>query len=107
MSEENIKSYTAAELQAMRDRGESLTDWARVDAKTEGELEADIASDPDWAGIAKDWMLSQNAVLVRGLDQRAIVVDRAVAEWFGQEGGNFEARINEVLRTYIREHSEA
>jgi hypothetical protein len=47
----NIVSYTVEELEQMRARGESKTDWARVDAMTEAELEAAIASDPDWADI--------------------------------------------------------
>jgi uncharacterized protein (DUF4415 family) len=105
-SGEDIRSYTAEELRLMLERGEDLTDWARVDAKTEEELEADIASDPDWADIPRDWMLSPNAVLVRGLEQRAIVVDRAVAEWFSRQGGDYQARINDVLRAYIHGHSD-
>ena len=50
----NIVSYTADELREMVERGEDLTDWARVDAMTEAELEAAIASDPDWADIPRD-----------------------------------------------------
>jgi hypothetical protein len=34
-SEENIKRYTVEEIDAMRARGESRTDWAKVDAKTQ------------------------------------------------------------------------
>lgn len=51
----NIVSYTVEELEQMRARGESRTDWARVDAMTEAELEAAIANDPDWADIPRDW----------------------------------------------------
>lgn len=40
-------SYTSKELRAKRERGESKTDWARVDATTDEELEAAIAADPD------------------------------------------------------------
>lgn len=47
MKKENIVRYTAEELAEMRARGESRTDWAKVDAMTEEELEAAIASDPD------------------------------------------------------------
>lgn len=47
----DIVSYTAEELKAMLARGESETDWARVDAKTEEELAADMASDPAWDGV--------------------------------------------------------
>jgi hypothetical protein len=39
----NIVSYTVEELEQMRARGEDQTDWARVDAMTEEELEAAIA----------------------------------------------------------------
>ena len=52
---ENIVRYTAEEIDAMIARGEDRTDWARVEATTEEEIEADIASDPDWQGIPDDW----------------------------------------------------
>lgn len=51
----NTVSYTAEELREMIARGEDQTDWARVDAMTEEELEALIANDPDWADIPCDW----------------------------------------------------
>jgi hypothetical protein len=43
------------------DRRKGNTDWARVDAMTDEELEAAIANDPDAAPIDIDW---SNAVLV-------------------------------------------
>ena len=51
----SIVSYSAEELKAMVERGEDETDWARVDAMSEMELDAAIASDPDWADIPRDW----------------------------------------------------
>ncbi len=39
---EHIVRYTADELDEMLARGESRTDWARVDAMSEEELEASI-----------------------------------------------------------------
>ena len=42
-----IVSFTAEELQAKHDRGATKTDWAAVDAMTEEEIQAAIASDPD------------------------------------------------------------
>ena len=35
-----IVSYGAEELRSLRDRGEDPTDWARLNAMTEEELEA-------------------------------------------------------------------
>ena len=43
----DIERYSADHLEAKRRRGESRTDWAKVDAMTENELEASIAADPD------------------------------------------------------------
>jgi len=37
-----IVSYGAEELRSLRDRGEDPTDWARLNAMTEEELEASI-----------------------------------------------------------------
>jgi uncharacterized protein (DUF4415 family) len=51
-----IVSYSHEELERMREQGDTLTDWARVDAMSEEELEAAIASDPDWRDIPKDWV---------------------------------------------------
>ena len=52
---EDIRRYTLEEIRAMRERGEDRTDWAKVDAMTEEDIEAAIASDPDEAGIEWDW----------------------------------------------------
>ncbi len=61
--DENIKRYTAAELDAMIARGESRTDLARVRAKTEEELECDIASDPDFCDVPENWYENAQAVM--------------------------------------------
>jgi hypothetical protein len=47
--------YTAEDLDAMRRQGKSRTDWAKVDAMSEAELEASIAADPDDVHEAPDW----------------------------------------------------
>lgn len=46
-NEERIVRYTAAELEAMVARGESLTDWDFVRAMPEAELERLIKENPD------------------------------------------------------------
>ena len=48
---ERIVSYTVDELQAM----DRLSNWSHVDAPSEVELEAAIASDPGEAGLEFDW----------------------------------------------------
>jgi hypothetical protein len=50
-----MRSYTADDLKAMRGRGEDRTDWAKVDAMTEADLERAIAEDEDERDLEPDW----------------------------------------------------
>ncbi len=92
--------FTAEQLAAMRRRGESRTDWARLDATTQAELEASIAADPDDVHEAPQW---DQAVL--GLPPRKehinIRVDADVLEWFRQTGRGYQTRMNNVLRAFV------
>jgi hypothetical protein len=51
---EHIVRYSAEDLAVKRERGETRSDWARAAAMTENEIESDIASDPDEAGMVVD-----------------------------------------------------
>ena len=53
-NESNIEPFTIEEIRALRARGEDLTDWNRLDRLTEADLEAAIATDPDWKDIPED-----------------------------------------------------
>ena len=92
--------YTAEQLDAMRRRGESRTDWAKVGAMTEVELEASIAADPDDVHEAADW---SHAVL--GLPPRKehinIRIDSDVLAWFRRTGRGYQTRMNNVLRAFV------
>jgi uncharacterized protein (DUF4415 family) len=92
--------YTAEQLDAMRRRGESRTDWAKVDAMTEAELEASIAADPDDVHEPPDW---GQAIL--GLPPRKehinLRVDADVVAWFRQTGRGYQTRMNNVLRAFV------
>lgn len=97
---ENIKSYTTEELAAMRKRGESCTDWAKIDAITEQDLEASISADEDDIHKKIDW--TQAFV---GLPPRKkhinIRVDVDVLDWFRSQGKGYQTYMNSVLRTFV------
>ena len=97
----DTKRFSARELRAMRARGEDRTDWARVDAKTEEELERDIASDPDWKDIQKDWYL--NAVPVRPKKLLSLRIDSDLVDWFKSQGPGYQTHINAVLRAFVEQ----
>jgi uncharacterized protein (DUF4415 family) len=92
--------YTVEQLDAMRRRGESRTDWAKVDAMTEAELEASIAADPDDMHDLPDW-----GQVVLGLPPRKehinIRIDTDVLAWFRGTGWGYQTRINNVLRAFV------
>jgi uncharacterized DUF497 family protein len=98
------RKHTAEEIAAMIARGESMTDWAAVDAKTEEELEADIAADPAWNGIPRDWVKHAKPGLpFRTENKRQVTLrlDPDVLDFFKGQGKRWQSRINAVLRSYV------
>jgi len=103
----NIVSYTAEELDAMIARGEDQTDWARVDAKTDEELEADKASDPAWDGVPEDWVTqayyATKLMAGRKENKRQVTMrfDADVLDYFKSQGRGWQGRMNAVLRSFV------
>jgi uncharacterized protein (DUF4415 family) len=98
----DIVSYTAEELRAMIERGEDRTDWARVDAMTEEELEAAIASDPDWADIPRDWYERATPHYPESMrKQVSLRIDPDILAWFKRQGPGYRKRINAALRAFV------
>jgi uncharacterized protein (DUF4415 family) len=98
MKEKNI---TVVSRDAPRRKGK--TDWARLDALTDEEIEASIANDPDWQEFKDiDW---SKAVLVIPPKKKAISirVDEDVLDYFKKDGTGYQRRINAVLRSYMQQ----
>jgi len=95
---DNTVSFTVEELE----RRPSATDWARVDATTQSEIEAQIAEDPD------DWLTTADAVLMSGVpapptkERVNIRLDRDVLDFFRASGRGYQTRINEVLKIFVK-----
>jgi uncharacterized protein (DUF4415 family) len=83
------------------ERRKSETDWARLDALTDEEIEASIANDPDWSD---DWNWDE-AVLVIPPKKKAISirVDEDVLDYFRKDGAGYQRRMNAVLRSYMQQ----
>ncbi len=99
---ERIVRYTAEEIDEMIRRGEDRTDWARVDALTEEELEASI--DHEEEGEV-DWSTLQ-AGIPGPQRQLTVWLDADVVEWFKAQGAGYQTRINDVLRSYVEAHKK-
>jgi uncharacterized protein (DUF4415 family) len=84
----------------MRRRGEDRTDWAKIDAMTDEQLERLVAEDPDEQGVEWDW---DKAVVVMPERKEHINlrVDADVLRFFKKQGKGYQTRMNAVLRSYM------
>lgn len=96
MSEKNIVRKTAEEIEQM----ESRTDWERVDALTDEEIEAAVAEDPDAELLDAEWF-ERAELVVPSTGKTCIDLDEYVVAHFKRQGGDYQARINDVLKGYV------
>jgi uncharacterized protein (DUF4415 family) len=81
------------------------TDWARVDALTDADIEAAVRDDPDAAPILDaDWFASATLVMPQPKKQISIRLDRDVLEHF-RRYPKYQTRINAILRAAM-EHEK-
>lgn len=90
-------SYTIDELRKLK----SQSDWAKIDALTDEEIDRSITDDPDWQGLEDiDW---SKAEIVEPIGKQAISIrlDQDVLAFFKQAGAGYQSRINAVLKSYV------
>jgi uncharacterized protein (DUF4415 family) len=98
---ENIVRYSIKEIDDMIARGESLTDWAKVDAKTPEEIER--LADEDDGPLPEGW---EDTIIVGNPFKKDIHIrlDPDIINWFKAQGRGYQTRINAALRTYMIAH---
>ena len=95
MKEEHIVRYSRANLPQ-----DNQTDWARVRAMTDEEIEAAARSDPDAQPMDED--MWEEVELVFPYKQMVCIrIDRDVLDWFRSQGRGYQTRMNAVLRSYM------
>jgi uncharacterized protein (DUF4415 family) len=85
------------------ERTKSKTDWARLRAMTEEEIEAAARADPEWEGLLDiDW---SKAILAMPRRKEAISIrlDEDVLAFFKALGSGYQTRINAVLRHFMEQ----
>jgi uncharacterized protein (DUF4415 family) len=99
-----VISVTSEEARRMRGR----TEWARVDALTDEEIDAAVASDPDAAAPFDRGFLARAAILMPPVGAKkpiAFRVDPDVLEFFKRHGPGYQGRMNAVLRAFMQSQS--
>lgn len=87
------------------ERKQDQTDWARVDAMKDEDIDQSIAGDPDAAPANFDW---SKAEVVYPPKKQAVSIrlDEDVLEYFRAQGPGYQTRINAVLRAYVEHERE-
>jgi len=84
------------------------TDWARVDAQTDADIDAAIASDPDAAPrLDRAWFEGATLELPECKQAVSLRVDADVLRWYKAQGPGHLSRMNAVLRRYAEAHGAA
>lgn len=98
MNEERITRVSPKDLAMMKDE----TDWARVDALTDEDIERAVAEDPDAAPFwtEEDWAHAR-IVWPEGKQPVTLRLDRDILAWFKRRGRGYQTRINAVLRAFV------
>ena len=94
MKEQNTSvKYTRSEIDTLPDE----TDWERVDALTDEDIDAAASSDPD--APPTDASFWKDATVV--MPENIIIVDADLLAWFKAHTPDYETRINAVLRSHV------
>jgi uncharacterized protein (DUF4415 family) len=92
----------------LKTRRPDKTDWKRVDALSDEEIERAIREDPDAAPILdKEWFRTAKVVMPETLPRKELLtirLDRKVIDWFKAQGARYQTRMNAVLRAYVEAH---
>lgn len=78
----------------------SLTDWERVDALTDDEIDTS-----DIPPLDDDFFANAELVMPEPKQVITIRVDKDVVEWYKSQGKGYQTRMNAVLRMYMERQS--
>ena len=103
---ENIARFSADKIRRKIARSGSKTDWKRVDAMSQAEVER--LSGKDEGPLAAEWESTVMVGLPPAKQDIHIRLDGDILDWFKARGRGYQTRINAVLRAFVqtRQRSE-
>ena len=78
---------------------ESRTDWGRLDAMSDSDIDVS-----DIAKLDKAFFERAQVRLPKRKSSISLRVDQDVLEWFKHQGRGYQTRINAVLKAYVHAH---
>ncbi len=79
----------------------SRTKWEKL--KTMKDSDIDVSDTPE---IDQDLLRTMVVRMPKPKELVSIRIDPDVLEWFRQQGAGYQTRINAVLRSYVKAHSQ-
>ncbi len=97
---QHIVRASGEEIARRLARGEDRTDWKRVKAMSQAEVER--LADEEEGSLPKGW--EKNAVLGIPAPKKDIHIrlDADIVNWFKSRGKGYQTRINAVLRAFVQ-----
>lgn len=83
----------------------SQTDWQRLDAMTDEEIDFSDCPEITPEMFAKA-VVRQGLPATKGKAQVTLRIDSDVLEWFKSQGQGYQAQINRLLRAYMEAHHQ-
>jgi uncharacterized protein (DUF4415 family) len=102
---ERIVRASAEAIQAMRDRGESRSDWQAAERLTQAEVER-LAEEDD-GPLPDGWESTVEIGVPEPATPVHIRLDSHVLRWFKANGPGYQTRINAVLRSFVQARERA
>ena len=102
---EHIVRASAEEIQAMRDRGESRSDWQAAERLAQEEIER-LAEEDD-GPLPDGWETTVEIGVPEPATSVHIRLDSHVLRWFKANGPGYQTRINAVLRSFVQARQRA
>ena len=91
---------TPKSAQKMNDQ----TDYTRLQAMTDADIELAVAEDPDSFIPDIQWMKNARVVVPQAKEIVTLRLDNDVLAWFRRDGRGYQTRINAVLRAFVEAH---
>ncbi len=82
---------------------ESRTDWPRVDAMKDEDIDFSDAPEITPEMFARG-VVRRGLKPVQRKEQLTLRIDSDVLEWFRKQGRGYQTRINQLLRAYMEAH---
>ncbi len=106
MKKERIVRRSRAEIEVRLRQGLDDSDWDRVAALSDEDIERLALEENAELGIPDDWYRDAIPVIPEEKESVTLILDRGVVDYFKNKGDSYTSMMNAVLRDYVQRQIE-